>query len=142
MEDSVRISAVLAIAAGAALWACNSPTDPQRDLAREVVIISGDNQTVPRGGTIPQSIVIEVRDERGRPVRLNPVYWTVDHKTEGRIGHVIEALAETDRHGRAAGRNQVDTNPGEYFVNIWAGRYANAAGDTVEVSGMARVFAN
>ena len=133
---------MVAIAAGAALWACNSPTDPQRDLAREVVIISGDNQTVPLGGIIPQSIVIEVRDERGRPVRLNPVYWTVEHKTEGRIGLVIEALAETDRHGRAAGKVQVDTIPGEYFVNIWAGEYVNEAGETVEVVGTARVFAN
>jgi len=137
----VKLKAFVAVAACVASWSCDVPTDPDRDVAYSVVIIGGDNQTLPLKG-ISQAIEIEVQDIRGRPVRHNPLYWTIQHKDHVALGTIVEAVAETDRHGRADGRVQVDTLPGEYLVNILAGRYITEQGDSIRVEATAKVFAN
>lgn len=134
--------ALVMLAAGATMWACETPTESGPEDVRSVAIISGDGQTVSPGATIPQPIVIEVKDEDGDPVRFIDLFWDVAHKDRGNIGGIPEADARTNNDGRASGLVRTDTVPGEYIVTIYAARYENEAGDTITVTGSARVFAN
>ena len=138
----MKLKALVALAMGAAFWACESPTEAGPEDVRSVSIISGDGQTVAPGATTPKPIVIEVKDGSGKPIRFINLFWEVNHKDGGSIGGIPEAEARTNNDGRASGLVRTDSVPGEYVVTIYAGRYENEAGDTITVTGTAKVFAN
>lgn len=138
----MKLKALVTLAVGATLWACETPTGSGPEDVRSVSILSGDGQTVAPGATIPQPIVIEVKDERGRAVPFIDLYWDVEHKDRGNLGGIPQADGRTTDKGRASGLVRTDSVRGEYIVTIYAGRHLNEAGDTVIVTGSARVFAN
>lgn len=92
-------------------------------------VVSGDLQTAEAGTELPNPLVVEVTDDKGRPIRAQVVNWVV---TAGG-GSVFAGTALTDRDGRAQERWTLGT----------------AAGDTQTVqaravdptTGEARVFA-
>jgi hypothetical protein len=98
------VLALLALAAG-----CDSPTSSGAGTPAALDIVSGDLQTQTVGRALAQELVVEVTDDKGRPVRGQIVNFRV---TAGG-GTVFAGAALTDDDGQARERWTLGTVAGD-----------------------------
>jgi hypothetical protein len=96
MIHSRRLSLVLAM--GAMLLAgCRLGTEPEPQVLDELVYVSGDGQEGPPNATLPQPLVVQVNDRRGRPVQGVTITWEIAIGN----GTVNPTTIRTNAQGRA-----------------------------------------
>jgi hypothetical protein len=114
-----RIHLPLLFAALLAAGACDEALRPAdrdpADLASTVA--SGDLQRGVVGEALADSLVVEVRDRRGRPVAGLPVEWRLLSDAGGALA---ATASRTDGQGRAGNRWTLGTRAGEQLVEVRA----------------------
>ena len=85
-------------------------------VAQELSIISGNNQEGLPGETLPNSLVVEVRDQFDTPLRSVQVTFAI---TAGG-GTLTAAKTNTDRNGRATTKLTLGPNPGTNTISVSA----------------------
>src|SRR4051794_19312492 len=115
LHSAVKLAARSAALALAGIVGCSSGdlVLPQTDgSAVELSVVSGDRQTGVVGEQLPKPILVELRDEQGRPVVGRRVAFAV---TGGPADATLTPdTATTDGDGQAVGRWVLGTKPGEY----------------------------
>ena len=85
-------------------------------VAQELSIISGNNQEGSPGETLPNPLVVEVKDQLDKPLRNVQVTFAV---TDGE-GKLTTTKTKTDRNGRAESKLTLGPNAGTNTVSVSA----------------------
>jgi len=104
-----RLRRLPLLIAAAALFGCDSPSDPGGSVPAEIVVVSGDLQTATVGTDPGAALVVRVTNSRGRPVSGHPVQFVV---TAGG-GTVAPPSVLTDADGVAQTRWTLGTVAGD-----------------------------
>ena len=101
----------LGLASGAAACGGDDITLPSEGQAAHIVVVLGDSQAATANTQLPQPVVFEVTDTRGRLVVGAPVEFTLGEGSEG--GSITPSSANTGPDGRAAATVTLGTRVGQ-----------------------------
>jgi hypothetical protein len=131
MNPQYRVpTLLLALPLSTALAGCGDDlTLPGQGPAATVEIVRGDSQSAEPGAALPESVVVRVTDDRGRPAVGRRVEWIVDDGD----GKVSSAVVTTDSGGYAAVQWVLGPVTGEHALRTvvpyagWVVFHAHAA---------------
>lgn len=101
----------LGLASGAAACGGDDITLPSEGQAAHIVVVLGDSQAAPANTQLPQPVIFEVTDTRGRLVIGAPVEFLLGEGSEG--GSINPTTANTGPDGRASATVTLGTRVGQ-----------------------------
>ena len=127
----IRPSGVL-LASLVALLSCSDPSGPSTPTS--IAVVSGSGQTAAVATTLPQPVVVEVKDVNGRAVRGVVVNWSISAGN----GSVGAPTSTTDGQGRAQVLWTLGTVSGENRLNAGITSVAPTSVTAAGVAGAAQ----